>query len=213
MTFDLLASLGGMTRTVNDLERGGRPAKAVVTSFVYDTDNDDLWEAISTVDRLGRWFGAVSGEFRPGGRFKIEGNAEGTILECVPRERIVATWEYGGGISWVTARLTPVAAGTRLEVEHLAPIDPHWEQYGPGALGTGWDLWLLGLGRHIDDPEFWLQPEDAEAWFATGEARQMIRLCCEDWARADIASGTAEERAHTVAEITRRFYSGEQTED
>jgi uncharacterized protein YndB with AHSA1/START domain len=209
VTFDLAAHLSALTRAVKNLERDGKPAKAVVMSCVYDTDIDDLWQAISTRDRLKRWFGAVSGDLELGGRFKIEGNAEGIILECVPRERIATTWEFGGGVSWVTARLTSEPAGTRLEVEHLAPIDAHWVKYGPGAAGIGWDLWLMGLGRHLDAPDFLLKPEEAEAWFFTDEARQMIRTSSEDWARADIAAGADEAQARAVAESTRRFYSGE----
>ena len=209
MTFDLAAQLGAMTRAVKNLERDGKPAKAVVMSFVYDTDVDDLWQAISTRERLKRWFGTVTGELAPGGRFKIEGNAEGTILECQPVERIVATWEFGGGISWVTARLTPEAAGTRLEVEHMSHIDQHWDNYGPGAVGIGGDLWLMGLGRHLDDPDYVMQPGEAETWFATEEARQMIGSSSAAWARADIDAGAAEPHARIVAEATRRFYTGD----
>ncbi len=48
MPFDLASHLGAMTRTVEDLERDGQPAKAVVASRLFDTDAADLWDAITS---------------------------------------------------------------------------------------------------------------------------------------------------------------------
>ena len=66
MSFDLAAHLGAMTRTVKDLERDGKPAKAVIASRVYDTDAADLWDALTNQQRLPRWFAKVDGDFRLG---------------------------------------------------------------------------------------------------------------------------------------------------
>lgn len=209
MTFDLADHLARTSRAVHAAERDGKPGKAVVLSSLYDTDLDDLWEAVTTPERLRRWFGAVSGDLQQGGRFQIEGNASGTILECRPRQLIAVTWEFGDAVSWVTARLTAEPDGTRLHVEHQAPLDAHWEKYGPGAVGIGWDLWLTALARHLLAPDYQLSPSEAEAWFFTDEARTMIRTASAGWAAADIAAGEAETHAHRTAEATRRFYTGE----
>lgn len=211
MSFDLAAHIGAMSRTVRNLERNGEEAKAVVTSSVYDTSVDDLWDAIVTADRRRRWFGVVTGDLKLGGKYKIEGNAGGTITECVPRERIAATWEFGGGVTWVTVRLTAEGEGTRLEVEHTALLDPRWGQFGPGAVGIGWDLWFMGLARHLENPAAEAPPESVETWFATDEAKNVIRIAGDGWAKANIAAGEPSASALEAAENTRKFYTGEAT--
>ena len=42
MTFDLTAHMKAMSRTVQNLERDGKPAKAVIASCTYNTDAADL---------------------------------------------------------------------------------------------------------------------------------------------------------------------------
>src|SRR5436190_23285212 len=101
MAFDLSAHMAATTRLVKGLERDGKPAKAVIASCVYDTDAADLWDALTSKDRIARWFLPVSGELKLGGRYQFEGNAGGTITECQPRERIGATWEFGSNVTWV----------------------------------------------------------------------------------------------------------------
>ncbi len=209
MTFDLAEHIRTMSRAVRNLERDGQPAKAVVTSHVYDTTIDDLWDALVTADRRRRWFGIVTGDLAVGGHYQIENNASGTITECVPRERIAATWEFAGNVTWVTVRLTPEAGGTRLELEHVAHIDPRWGQFGPGAVGIGWDLWFMGLARHLENRTAEAPPEAVETWFFTDEAKMVIRRAGEGWAEAAIAAGDTRDDALAAAERTRQFYTGE----
>jgi uncharacterized protein YndB with AHSA1/START domain len=218
MTFDLSSHLGCMTRAVKDLERDGRPAKAIVASRVFDTDAADLWDAITTAERIPRWFAPVSGDLRLGGRYQIEGNAGGTITACEPPEHLALTWEYSGTVSWVAVRLTPEAAGTRLELEHVAHADDrdvpeelrgHWEKFGPGAGGVGWDLGFMGLARHLADPDAVMSPEEAMAWMVSDEAKELYRITSAAWGQAAIAAGEPEAEALAAAERTRAFYSGE----
>jgi uncharacterized protein YndB with AHSA1/START domain len=209
MTFDLTAHMNAMSRSVRNLERDGKPAKAVVASCVYQTDIADMWDAITTADRLKRWFSPVSGDLKLGGRFHVEHNASGTITLCEPQKRIEATWEFGGGVSWIEISLTPDGDGTRLELQHIAPIDPHWANFGPGAVGVGWDLGLMGLARHIDNPAAEKPPEGDQSWMATQEAKDFIRGSSDGWGEAAIGAGEAREQALTAAESTRKFYTGE----
>ncbi|HET6855646.1 MAG TPA: hypothetical protein VFH94_00945 [Streptomyces sp.] len=60
------------------------------------------------------------------------------------------TWEYAGDISWVEVRLASAADGqTSFELEHTARVDAgRWEEFGPGDVGIGWDMTLLGLAQH-----------------------------------------------------------------
>src|SRR5882672_10568138 len=100
---------------------------------------------------IARCIGAVTGELRLGGRFQLQGNAGGEILRCEPPRLLAVTWEFGGSMSWVTVTLALEGAGaTRLELEHMMPAGgEHWEQFGPGAVGVGWDLTLMGLEWHL----------------------------------------------------------------
>src|SRR5262245_19518433 len=44
----------------------------------YDTDIDDLWEAVTDPARLRRWYGVVEGDLRLGGEFRLSGDTEST---------------------------------------------------------------------------------------------------------------------------------------
>jgi uncharacterized protein YndB with AHSA1/START domain len=209
MPLDIAAHLGAMSRTVRNLERDGRPAKAVIASRVYPTDPADLWDALTTPARLRRWFAPVHGELRLGGRFQVEGNAGGTITACEPQRRIEATWEFGGGVSWIEVTLSEEGAGTRLELAHIAPIDPHWDRFGPGAVGVGWDLGFYGMALHLADPQADRPPEADQSWFATKEYKDMVRATSDDWGRAALAAGEDRDKALAAAEATRQFYTGE----
>ena len=37
----------------------------------YDTDIEDLWDAITDPARLVRWYGRVEGDLRSGGQFRV----------------------------------------------------------------------------------------------------------------------------------------------
>ena len=208
MPFDLADHLGAISRTVENLERDGQPAKAVVATRVFDTDAADLWHALTTPERLKRWFAPVNGELRLGGRYQVEGNASGTITACAPQWHIAATWEFMGAISWIELDLRPEGTGTRLELRHIAPLNPHWDTYGPGAVGVGWELGFVGLGAHLQRPDDDVRAEGT-GWETSDEARRLVRASSEGWGAAAIAAG--DDRAHALkaAEATRRFFSGE----
>jgi len=209
MAFDLAAHLGAMTREVHNLEKDGQPAKAVLASRVYETTPADLWDALTSPERIRRWFAPVTGDLQRGGRYHVEGNASGTVLECEPEKKVALTWEFAGATSWVNVTLSPEADGTRLELEHIAHISPHWDQYGPGAVGIGWDLSFMGLARYLADPGFDMPPEAAAEWYATDEYRDLVRATGDDWGRAAIAAGEDHQHALAAAEATRKFYMGE----
>jgi uncharacterized protein YndB with AHSA1/START domain len=209
MPFDLTAHVNAMSRSVRNLERDGKPAKAVVASCVYETDLADLWDAVSNPERLRRWFSPVTGELKLGGRFQVENNASGTITDCAPQRRIAATWEFAGAISWITITLSADAAGARLELEHVAFIDPHWDMFGPGAVGVGWDLGFMGLARHLAEPRANLPKEAVAGWHELPEAKAFIRTASDGWGAAAIAAGESRQQALTAAEATRQFYTGE----
>jgi uncharacterized protein YndB with AHSA1/START domain len=209
MTDDIARLIGAVTREVRNETYQGKATKVVVASRVYDTGIADLWDAITNAERLPRWFSRVEGEFKLGGKYQVEGNAGGTITRCEPPRELALTWEFGGGVSWVEVSLHPEGEGTHLELRHIAHPEEHWDKFGPGAVGIGWELGLMGLDRHVADPSSAKPPESDESWFTSPDAKRFVRLSAEGWGRADIAGGA--DTAHTleVAEQTRKFYSGE----
>lgn len=201
-----------VSRRVEQRDWRGRPAWAVVAERTYDTGCVDLWDALTDPERLRRWFMPVSGDLRSGGRYQIEGNASGIIETCEPPHRLGVTWEYAGGIGWVVVTLAPQADGTaRLVLEHIAHEDPafsaFWDQFGPGAVGVGWDISLLGLHEHLSSGGKAL-PRDEAVWLKSGDGRNFAELASEAWGEAAIASGTPAEAAREAARRTRDFYTG-----
>ncbi|HEU4409162.1 MAG TPA: SRPBCC family protein [Polyangiaceae bacterium] len=212
MKVDVARAVGAVTREVKAAEREGRPARVVVATRVYDTDPDDAWDALTNPERVRRWFLPLEGDLRPGGRYQLRGNAGGTIAACEPPHRLSLTWEYGGEVSWVEVRLEPLAGGekTRLTLEHAAHVDDaRWGEFGPGAVGVGWDLGLLGLSLYLDAGGGADDVTAAgQAWAGGDEGKEFIRRCSEGWCQASIAGGTDPQAARAAADRTTAFYTG-----
>ena len=106
--------LGAVTRGLHTVERDGQPMKVLTAERTYPALPEEVWDAITDPERIPRWIGgAVTGDLRLGGRYQIEGNAGGEILECEPPTRLALTWEYDG-TTWVDATLVSVGDGTLL---------------------------------------------------------------------------------------------------
>jgi hypothetical protein len=168
-----------------------------------------VWDACTNPERIPRWFLPVSGDLRLGGRFQLEGNAGGTIEQCQAPTSLTATWEIGGEVSRIELRLSPVEDGrTLLELEHIARVDDdRWAQFGPGALGVGWDLGMIGLGRHLTTGAS-IDPAQAAAWSASSEGHEFIAGSSQGWEQASVAAGTDSADARAAAERTTAFYTG-----
>lgn len=201
--------IGSTRQQVRTVERDGKPARAVIASRSYPTDIADLWDALTTAERISRWLAPVSGDLRRGGRYQVEGNAGGEILACEPPRRLEVSWTGPGPDTWVTVTLAPEGQGTRLTLEHVAPVgddDSFWAQFGPGAVGVGWDLSFLGLALHVADPT--APRQDPEAWGARPENKAIIRASSEAWRDASIAFGTEPQAAREAGDRTTAFYTG-----
>ena len=208
MHIDIGRQLGAVNRGVINREVDGKPAKATTMAQTYATSPDDLWDAITTVDRIPRWLAPIEGDLRLGGRYQLKGNAGGTILVCEPPRHLRVTWEFGGGMSWVEARIEQLAAqSSRLTVEHLAFVDEHWKKFGPGATGVGWDLMLAGLDRHLGGGAA-VKPDEAMAWMMSDEGKSFMGQSSAAWRAADIASGTDPDEATAAGARTIAAYTG-----
>lgn len=203
---------GAEFRRVENREYLGKPAFVVIATRTYDTTVEDLWDAITTPGRLARWFAPVEGDLKLGGRYQLKGNASGTITRCDRPEAFDLTWEFGGGMSWVTVRLAPDGERARLTLEHIAHKDgigeEHLKQFGPGAAGIGWDLGFYGLERHLIAPEASVDHAAFEAWSQSAEGKAFMRASGEAWGAAHVASGEDPAEARAKAERTIAFYTG-----
>jgi uncharacterized protein YndB with AHSA1/START domain len=207
--FDVASHLGAVTRAVEDSTHEGTPVKVVVASRTYPTDADDLWQAVTDPERIPRWFAPVSGDLRLGGRFQVEGNAGGEVTACDEPKHFAITWEFGGETSWVDVHLEQDGDGTRLTLRHAADVsgNEHWPTYGPGAVGVGWELGLMGLAEHLATGTT-IPHEQVEAWGASTEAKLFMSGSATEWGEADAATSGDPEASRAAATRTAAFYTG-----
>ena len=208
MNFDFERHLGASERSVSFLERDGQPASAVTISRQLAATIKDLWDAVTNGDRIPRWAMPISGELELGGRYQLEANAGGVITECEPLSHFSVTWEFAGDLSWVELRILDGESGSpQLSVTHTAHLSPHWDEYGPGAVGVGWELALAELALHLEHPN---EPKPDEMEFVTSqEGKAFITGSSEAWGQAAVAAGTAPDAADAAASRTTAFYTGE----
>ena len=205
-------AIGAQTRGVRDQQHEGQPARVVIASRVYATNQLNLWNAITNAERIPRWFLPISGELKGGGRYQLDGNAGGLIMRCDQPQALNITWEYAGNVSWVTVRLEPADGGARLTLQHIMLKDvageEHWRQYGPGATGVGWDLAFFGMGLHIESGGQAIDRDDSNAWLASDEGKAFLQACANSWGDAHTAAGEKSDIAQAMAARTAAFYTG-----
>jgi hypothetical protein len=95
-----------------------------------------------------------------------------------------------------------------LTLEHTAIVEDHWKQFGPGAVGIGWDLAFIGLGRHLASGAP-VNREAAMAWMGSPNGKEFISQCGERWRVAHVASGEDPSSAKERSDRTITFYRGE----
>jgi uncharacterized protein YndB with AHSA1/START domain len=176
----------------------------------YGAAIDDVWDALTDPGRIGRWFLPISGDYRIGGQFQFEGNAGGTIVACERPNRLRVTWVYGEpasetDVSELEIRLTATAEeATELELEHTAIVpDEMWDQFGPGAVGVGWDQGMLGLALHLEGGSI----ADPMAWQLSDEGRDFATRSSVAWGEANRRAGADEESVARGVANTITFYA------
>ncbi len=208
---DIVDTINAMHRVVRDADTPKGQARSIVLSRVYEAEAEDIWEACTDPERLARWFMPVTGEFKLGGSYQLEGNAGGEILRCEQPRLLRVSWIHGpqqeDSFSEVEVRLTPEGADrTRFELEHIAIVPAEfWGQFGPGATGVGWDLSLVGLGMYLAQGAAFDRTQ-ALAWSESAEAGVMMTASSEAWRAANVANGESAEVAAAMADATTKFY-------
>lgn len=161
------------------------PSGEVVTVLMkrdYDADIEDLWDALTTPERIARWFMPITGDLKAGGTFQLEGNAGGEILECEPPRRLKVT--FGGPTSIVELRLSD---GGELELEHTVPIEMAGSVAGALFVGPGWDGMFLALDLFVRGEV----AEDPVAAAGSPEALEYTRQSVYTWLAVVEEEGTA----------------------
>ncbi|MCW2688861.1 MAG: hypothetical protein JWR37_3751 [Mycobacterium sp.] len=204
---DVDHQINAVRRAVGSKALEAGEAHVVTVSQSYPTDAADLWDACTNVERIPRWFLPVTGELKLGGQYQLEGNASGTILTCNPPEAFTATWEYDGNVSWIELRIVDEGPDrARLELDHLTVVDDEiWREFGPGAVGIGWDLGLVGLAIHLSTGAA-LKPGFEENWTATEDGKRFVTLASDEWYRANVVAGADPDMARGSADQASAFY-------
>jgi uncharacterized protein YndB with AHSA1/START domain len=188
-------------------------ARTVTIAQTYRATVDELWDACTDAERIPRWFLPIEGDLRVGGRYQLEGNAGGTILTCDPPKAFTATWEYGGDVTWIEVRISPDGDGARLELEHIAHVDDERAlEFGPGAVGMGWDLGFIGLALHLGGADV-VDPQEVMAWTTSADGRRFMALSSEAWYEANVAAGTDAAVARASADRCLAAYLGDEPHD
>ena len=203
MDLDVERLLGAVERTVvPGARRTGR-------SRGHLGPRDDSGGPLGRRDERGTNPTLVPASQRPprtgvGGRYQLEGNAGGTIGHCERPSHLGLTWEFGGDVSWVEARLCNDGTGrSRLAITHTALVSDHWHKFGPGAVGVGWEMGLLGMELHLTRPN---EPKlDGATFHTTRDGKALIVGSSAAWGRAAEAAGTDADVARAAAQVRRPF--------
>lgn len=207
---DVLDELAAVHRVMGKGSVAAGEAYTVELRRRYDAEIGDVWDAITSPERLRRWLKPVTGDLRLGGKFELDGGEHGEILQCEPPRLLKVSWLFGPdadawpGTSEVEVRLTPGTTGdTEFELIHAAVIgEPSFPIYGPGAGGVGWDLALLTLARLVADGEI----ADHEEFEKSPEGREFSRRSAAAWGQAHLAAGGEPEHVAAAVEATTKFY-------
>ena len=215
---DVNAQIAAVARGLETKEVDGVLSYVQTLSQTYPAPLDDLWDAVTSAERIPRWFLPISGDLRVGGTYHLEGNVSGEVRRCDPPSGgsagFTVTWGDGEDPAIVHIRLIEVdAASTRFELENIASVvslpDGVWEQFGPSATGMGWDSGFLGLASYFNGGQDGISPEDAAAWVATDEGKAFMRGSADAWAAAHEADGAEPTIAKAAADTTYSMYVGE----
>ncbi len=206
---DILHEVDAIQRETGTGRLEAGPARTVRLRRTYDAPIEDVWDALTNPERIGRWFLPISGDYRVGGRFQFEGNAGGEIVACDRPNGLRVTWGFGdagdAGASIVDLRLASAGDDvTTFELEHTAIVpDEAWAEYGPGAVGVGWDMGLLGLGLHLTGGSV----GDPVAWQMSPEGRDFATRSSEAWGAANRVAGADEAAVARGIGNTIAFYA------
>jgi uncharacterized protein YndB with AHSA1/START domain len=206
---DVQHQINAVDRTVGSRTLAAGEARVITVTQTYGAGVADVWDACTNPERIPRWFLPVSGDLREGGHYQLEGNASGTIDSCDPPRGFTATWEFGGEVSWIDVRMIGQDdERTTLVLEHVAHVDDtRWTEFGPGAVGVGWDMALMGLATHLAEGTA-IDRAEAAAWTTSDDGRWFMVRSSDLWCDASVQAGADPQAAREAADRTTAAYTG-----
>jgi hypothetical protein len=87
--------------------------------------------------------------------------------------------------------------------------DEIWREFGPAAVGMGWDSMLLGLAIHLCTGET-IDPSFGQQWTGTEDGRRFLTLSGEEWYTASVAFGVDPAAARVMADRCIKAYLGDE---
>lgn len=214
---DVTTQVNVVRRSIEEVARAGKPARVLVAERALAAPPQSAWQALTDAEEIPRWFLPVRGDDRhdyrlfEGGKYELAGNASGVVLTCEEPSRLLLTWEFGGDTSWVEVHLEAAQdetaegrGGTVLSLVHTAHVsEDAWREFGPGAVGVGWDLALLALARHLTGRSL------GENWSATPIGQEFVAAASLAWGKASVLAGTSvDEAAEAVQRTTAAYTTG-----
>ena len=204
---DIVREIEAVQREVGSGRIAAGEGRVVRLRRTYDAPIDDVWDALTNPERIGRWFLPISGDYRLGGRYQFEGNAGGEILACDRPNRLRV--DLGVRARCTATRRRPevelrlTAAGgddATLELEHTAVVpDEFWDRVRPGRRRRRLGWRLLGLALHLRGGSV----GDPIAWQMSEEGREFTTRSSEAWGAANLAAGADPEAAAARRSRTR----------
>lgn len=115
----------------------------------YATDVADLWEAVTSPDRISRWFAPISGDTAVGGTFTIhfdDADAPSCrVVACDPPRGFAWEWDHGGvRTSHIEVSVRADGDGSVLHLVHTGLA-----QDGASDYAAGWQAHLNALGADV----------------------------------------------------------------
>nr|WP_231747442.1 SRPBCC domain-containing protein [Auraticoccus cholistanensis] len=154
-----------------------------------DAPVEQVWSALTTPDKIDRFFLPVGGDLREGGSYAFEGQASGRILVCRAPDLLRVEWlpPDRDEVDQVELRLSADGPdATWLELEHASVADVFTtdlsgDKFSPAI---GWESPLHYLVEYLRGA---LPDRPSAEWYVFDEAEEirLARLRAVEWAEAE----------------------------
>ncbi len=209
---DIDAQLDAVDRGIATGTREGADTYVQTVAQTYPAPIDDVWDALTSAERLPRWFLPVSGDLRLGGRYAIEGNASGTVESCdapelLRRDLGVRRRRHLGHRAPRRCRARGAPASSSSTSPRAPTSAPRCGSSSArprrASAGTRPCSGSRSTSRRGE-----VKPENAQEWLAGEEGIGFMRGSADRWAAAHVAMGADPDVARAAADTTFAAYTG-----